>query len=636
MNFNLIISQISRYKYLILFIVATFWTLPRALQLPGSGLDPSWMIGLNIAAADHLQYGKDIVFTLGPYGFLKYPLIMNYPLWLCSVVYLYFVHFTIIFTIYLLLSRLNAQWYHYLMVVAVFLLTFFSILTNWWLLIACAVLLYLILIGKVDQGYIVATTVFAGFGLALGSLMKFDIFFNSLFLIAMFCLLGIILKQDLMHRLTLVLSYLLSFIGLWVLAGQNVSNIIPYLVSGYQATRSYTEAMAINGPLWQLVIGVCSLGLISILFFYCLLKGRKQELIFLVLNASILFTVFKSGYVRHDIHILFFFSIFLLIFAILLVFFTTAGTGEREKPKSNLLVVLLMLFIIGISAAICVTAPEIVKDDLSFHGQIHEMTIRLAGNEMLFNQVVAGEKVHMADRYPLDPSILRTINNSTIDIFPWDIALLWAYDLSWDPRPMIQSQGVYSSYFDDMNYEHYLGNRSPEDILFAFSSVDGRYPLFDEPRTFRSIVHNYSFVNKSGGFILLKRNEGQYNGSGMDLGSGSASMRSSLSIPDWKGDIYGEIDIHYSPLGNVIYLLYKPQPIYIRFHLKNGYISPRFRIIPGLVKNGVLVSQYVTNTDSLARIFQDNGTNDVESISIETDQPYSYEKEYSIHFTGDY
>jgi len=636
MNFNLIMSQISRFKYLILFIIAALWTLPQALQYPASGLDPSWMISLNIAAADHFQYGKDIVFTLGPYGFLKYPLIMNYPLWLCSVVYLYFVHVTFIVAIYLLLSRLNAKWYHYLMVIAVFLLTFFSILMNWWLLISCAVLLYLILIGKVSQGHILPTTIFAGFCLALGSLMKFDIFFNSLFLIAMFCLLCFILKQDLMHGLTLIFSYLLSFIGLWVLASQNISNIIPYLVSGYQATRSYNEAMALNGPLWQVIIGMCSLGLIAILFFYCLLNGRKQELIFLVLNASILFTAFKSGYVRHDIHVIFFFSIFLLMFAILLVFFTTGGTSETEKSRLNLLRVLLIVFIISTSAAICVTAPEMVKDNLVFHGDIYEMTIRLSGNQMLFNQLVAGEKVSMEDKYPLDPSVLRIINNSTIDIFPWDVALLWAYNLSWDPRPMIQSQGVYGSYFDDMNYEHYSGNRSPEDILYKFATVDGRYPLFDEPKTFRSIVHNYTFVNKSGEFILLKRNERQYNGTGIDLGSKSASMGSNLLIPDWKGDIYGEINIHYTLLGNIIYILYKPQPIYIRFHLKNGYFSPRFRIIPGLVKNGVLLSQYVNNSDSLARVFQDNGTTYVESISIETDQPYSYEKEYSIHFTGDY
>ena len=36
-----------------------------------TGLDPSWMIGINLARSNHLVFGKDIVFTYGPLGYLS-------------------------------------------------------------------------------------------------------------------------------------------------------------------------------------------------------------------------------------------------------------------------------------------------------------------------------------------------------------------------------------------------------------------------------------------------------------------------------------------------------------------------------------------------------------------------------------
>ncbi len=53
------------------FVIATF---PPCLSAMGSGLDPSWVIGLNEASSRHMVYGQDIVFTYGPLGFVLAPL----------------------------------------------------------------------------------------------------------------------------------------------------------------------------------------------------------------------------------------------------------------------------------------------------------------------------------------------------------------------------------------------------------------------------------------------------------------------------------------------------------------------------------------------------------------------------------
>ncbi len=60
-----------RLLILIAFVMVTF---PPCFYPMGSGLDASWAVGLNEASNRHLVYGRDIVFTYGPLGFILFPL----------------------------------------------------------------------------------------------------------------------------------------------------------------------------------------------------------------------------------------------------------------------------------------------------------------------------------------------------------------------------------------------------------------------------------------------------------------------------------------------------------------------------------------------------------------------------------
>ena len=60
-----------RLLILIAFVMVTF---PPCFGVMGTGLDASWVIGLNEASSRHMVYGRDIVFTYGPLGFMLIPL----------------------------------------------------------------------------------------------------------------------------------------------------------------------------------------------------------------------------------------------------------------------------------------------------------------------------------------------------------------------------------------------------------------------------------------------------------------------------------------------------------------------------------------------------------------------------------
>src|SRR4051812_26723813 len=52
-----------------LLVAVLTWQI--GFNTPAAGLDPSWNAGLALAAADGLHFGKQIVFSYGPLGFLN-------------------------------------------------------------------------------------------------------------------------------------------------------------------------------------------------------------------------------------------------------------------------------------------------------------------------------------------------------------------------------------------------------------------------------------------------------------------------------------------------------------------------------------------------------------------------------------
>jgi hypothetical protein len=54
-------------------VYAALITVPDPPHPLGTGLDPSWVLGVNMAHAQHLIAGRDIIFTTGPWGYLATP-----------------------------------------------------------------------------------------------------------------------------------------------------------------------------------------------------------------------------------------------------------------------------------------------------------------------------------------------------------------------------------------------------------------------------------------------------------------------------------------------------------------------------------------------------------------------------------
>jgi hypothetical protein len=72
-----LIESLKRFKenfspWHLLFLLPLIYFIPFPIFFaPSTGLDPSWRISLNMAIDKGLIFGKDIVFTYGPLGYLE-------------------------------------------------------------------------------------------------------------------------------------------------------------------------------------------------------------------------------------------------------------------------------------------------------------------------------------------------------------------------------------------------------------------------------------------------------------------------------------------------------------------------------------------------------------------------------------
>ncbi len=623
---NKLILKKERIILILFFLLIGIWTIPLPLYTPGSGLDASWVIGVNKAVSDNMQFGPEIAFTFGPLGFLYLPIYIDHNLWFLSFVFMLFVHFLFFFSLALLMFKSSANWREYIIVLALVMVPIHFI-RDYELLFSVGIFLYLIISYKLNSKYEILILSICSLLLAIASLIKSNMAIISLSYILVFLLVCIFRKEFKKYSYICIL-YIIFVPILWLISGQHLNNFPVYLINSYQSSSGYNDAMAFDGPVRQIYIGLISVIFISILFLYSLIKRTNSLIIFILLNIGLLFLAFKHGFVRLDSHVYGFFSSYAIIF-IYIYIICKNNTNFALRVFSLLLSVLLIAFIFN-------AFPYIMEDNILQKVSSYEESFSLISNQTSQAQVILDAKNSIRQSYPLDYNTIYYLNNKTVDIFPWDIALVWAYDFNWSPRPVFQSYSAYTQYLDGLNAKHFSVEKAPQAILYSYKSIDGRYPLFDEPSTFASVIHNYTLVNRSGEFLLLSYDPEKKNTYiEKDLGTVTVEPGQPIKIPKYdSGYVFGYIDLEYSNLGKFMKLIYKPALAHIKF--KSYYLtsSVDFRFIPDVSKNGVFLSQFVGNNDDLASIFSGNIRQNIYEMIIDVDNPLHYEKHINIRFVG--
>jgi hypothetical protein len=624
-------KRYDKYFYWIVPLIFGIWTLPNPIIFPGSGLDPSWVVGLNLAFLENFQFGRDIIFTFGPLGFLWVPVLMDYRLWVLSLTVTLIAHFLFVVCLFYVVKKTFGKLNYYIIVLIPILIFAIPYFIEYKLLMIASLMLYLILTDSLSSKENPSIFAFIGLLLSIATLIKFTAFFMSISLIVMFFLCCLFLKKEVKYGLYLLVSYLIFLISIWIFAGQNIYNLASYFYSGIEISNGYVDAMGVPGPEWQVFLGIASLCIFFIIILSSAKESKKNVFVFSLLNLGIFLVAFKHGFVRHDGHQFYFFQICLLLF-LLLSFLVNSYVSDRKLKYLNLITIIL---IIPFLFSMYYSAPWMLNDNIKNKYQSYVLSEQMVVNQESFKEQVTNSKVKVCDDYHIDKSMIKYLENKKVDIFPWDISLAWAYGLGWSPRPIFQSYSAYTHYLDEKNSYHFINAGAPDNILYTYASIDNRYPIFDEPLTFRNVLLYYKYQNESGNFILLSKSKDlEISSQVEDLGTVEAKCGEIIEVPKYQGYVFAYIDFDYSLFGKIIKIFYKPHPVTVKFLLKDGEITQEFRFLPNVASDGVYISQYIGSNQNLTHVFQGELDNNIQGFLINTDHPEYYSKDVLVKFVG--
>ncbi len=567
---------------LLLTTIATF--VPFSPGMPGAGLDPSWVFGMNQATAQGFAFGKEMIFTYGPYASIAtksyHPstdfMMVSGSLYLALSYWGCFV-----------LLMKNVQW-RWVLAFGTILAGFMYLRDTLFFSLPLLVGLLIFKILFLDDGRFIkrklaplyVALLFAPFGLlplVMGTLLFLCV------AITVLCFVVFIACKQRVLAITCLFSPFVSMIFFWVLSGQSVRNLPNYLMGMAHIASGYSEAMAVNGNTLEVILYVLASAVLLVAIATQGQISHTSKFFLFCIYFVFLFLSLKGGFVRHDVHAVRS-GTSILIAAVLLPF----------NCKTRMIVPVMALAIISwayIDSHYMKTSAEHVFHNFkstylsAWRGIQHRIQDR-NWPEQEFNAAVGGLREQAS--FPI-------LQGST-DIYSYNQAYLIASGNTWSPRPVFQSYSAYTPALAEINRKHLLGRQSPDNIIFSVEPIDGRIPSSEDGASWPILMRNYRPTRLENNFLFLQKNGNlteiaEY----VKLKSEMSVLGEKVLLPLLDQPVFAQIEIEPTLLGRLVNIVFKPSQLQITLELNNG-MNKQYRLISGMAKSGFIISPLVENT----------------------------------------
>ena len=459
---------------------------PIRASVPRAGLDPGWVTGINWARANELRFGPEVVFTYGPWGFLTAPS-LAYPghaILAAAFAGLAFLAFWIYArrALAAAFTPLTSSAVACLMTV----LIAWASSASWVLLLAMVGYgMRLLRAGvRVPISWLVA--------LSISSALLLEIKFSEGLLAIALTLLLMLRDRSLAGSAAVIATLTTVPLLLWLSAHQLLGDLPVWLGRSVQLTIGYPDAMYYEDGFY----GWAYLSALLVLAVAFSGQLRTQTgpaaRIFgwaLVGAVGVGFFGVKQGFVRHDV----FHQAALFTAAIPLMLEALAVSGLRLRVGLGVALALVSsLPTMAILAALGGYEPSAVS------------ALRMVDSDQVRHERLDRAKSELRDQYAIGARLRERLGNSPVAIDPFEINAAWAYDMNWEPVPIIQPYSAYTPSLDEANARSLLSD-SRRMVLRERAQVDDRMPAWDTPRYNMALFCNFSTVAHDSRWTLLKR-----------------------------------------------------------------------------------------------------------------------------------
>lgn len=566
---------------------------PWSFGMPESGQEASWVFALGHAAAEGWQWGRDVIFTYGPYSYLVTRIFESglvVPRLVLSTVLAGSLALGLVTVLQPLPPLLM------LAAAAIMLVTLPFSPDSW--LFALPLLLVLLHFRRVPATPLWRLLVLAA---ACGIAAAIKLTLGVVTVI----LLGLVDLDRLRRRRwpVMVPAMVAVFLGLFVAAGQDLAGLPRFLALSMEVINGHSEAMAVAGRLTELAaFVVLALALLAVVVgaeWRRSGEGGRLWTGFCVLAASGIYglIVFKAGFVRQDLHTLTAWSGFALAGGAYAAA-AWATVGDRRLPLAGLgLAVLFSAGTLGIwTLDVPIPASRVLVD--APVAQYHSL-MRILSDPQGWLTSLETDRRAAIDRIRRDMPLPAL--DGTVDAIPSVQSAILAHGLDYRPRTMFLEYTAYTAGLLEANRRFISGDEAPRYILFAPGSIDGRYPALTEGALWPDLLARYEPERFVGAMLLLRHRSAPLPGPVSEGTAGSVRLGESVTLPDHQGALFVSLDLRETLAGRAARALFRSLPVALRVKLADGREFTH-RLIPGIAREGFVLSPYVATANSYARL----------------------------------
>jgi hypothetical protein len=458
------------------------------------GLDPSWQAGLAIAFTRHLQWGPQLDFTYGPYGFAGFLEPFYRSTALIAVCFVFAVTWLVA---YLVVAGLRDYWG----LAVAFVVTWAVVWLSWAegrpddfvCLAGLGLSLYLL-----DARTPAAR---ANLAALLGALTGFAVLvkLNSGLIVAGLLFLALLgtggpWRDRLRVGAVAVAALVAAFVVAWVSAAQSFGNLGSFARASLSLMVGYGGAMAEDVRRSSIVWLAVGILVVAGAVFAAALWPRApmKRLVAAMMLGGWGWAEVKEGFVSGNHYPLF--------FRVVLV--AVALAALAHPPRA------IHAGALALAASITLVATPVprlhpVASVRSFGASLADIA---QGSR--FVRLTARARSGLLKDEPLPPSVLALVRGHTVAIEPWEDMVAWADPgLRWDPEPVVQSYSVFTPYLDHKDAAFLSSSRAPQRILYwpLRTGFDFRDPVMDPPSATEAVYCHYTQLALASPWQVLER-----------------------------------------------------------------------------------------------------------------------------------
>jgi hypothetical protein len=404
------------------------------------------------------------------------------------------------------------------------------------------------------------------------------------------------------------LAYALGFLLLWIISGQSLVCLPRYLRGSWEIADGYLNAMATNDlprETWR-VLGLAWLPVIG--YGFDLLRRRKlqrPQTLWLSLYIALLwFLLWKYCATRADeFHLLGALSSIMVVAA--------ASLGDRIA----ILDLLVPLCIIGVW-----TFKSTVVGDMP-----HQFVLRLGTsfNDLLRPQHrarVFAEQQRLDHNLHAHPELRRIVGTDSIDMISCEQVELLREGLNYRPRPVFQSYTAYTPWLLQQNLRYYESPAGPQYVFVRLQPIDFRYGALEDGRLLSELPRRYSVVHREKDYVLLHRKavQPEHEQTRRLLTRRRATLEQEIPLPP-EGDCAIELRARFQPSIRGRVRSFLVQPALLTMVLTDEKNQQHAcRIVPQLSASGFVIHPLLRSNQDFDDFVEGRAHHLVRSIRFET------------------